>query len=90
MNAEKGGGPARGELTNRVVTRTTLPPSQPQLDGPATFRGQSGDDERKPGYLPPPSISVKPAAPPPPPRVVTPPLPPVRLGLPEFAPATKN
>lgn len=85
MNAERGG-PARGELTNRVVTRTTLPPSQPQLDGPATFRGQSGDEERKPGYLPPPTISVKPTAPPPP-KIVAPPLPPVRLGLPEFGPA---
>ncbi|MFO0811539.1 MAG: hypothetical protein U0746_23155 [Gemmataceae bacterium] len=85
MNAQNGGGPARADLTNRVVTRTTLPPAQPQLDPNPVVRGQAGEEEKaRPTHLPP-VISVKPA--PPPPKAVVPPLPPVRLGLPEFGPA---
>src|SRR5262249_10493898 len=37
--------PASGELTGRVVTRTSVPPALPDLAAPV-FRGQTGETER--------------------------------------------
>ena len=89
--------PATTDVAARSFVRNTAPPAQPQLDaaGPVV-RGQSSDwlDEprpptgtltSRPSHLPEsrPDMSV------PPMRVPTgalPPLPPVRLGLPEFGP----
>jgi hypothetical protein len=73
----------------RLVTRQTAPPAEPLLEGAATARGQSDDERGNSGR---PTANVAPLSVPPPATArsnSTPPLPPpVRLGVPEFGPAT--
>jgi hypothetical protein len=87
---------AQAKPQANLLVRQTAPPAQPQLDpaGPVA-RGQSDDESRAPGtltsrpaYLPDSSAAtVTPLrVPPPPPMPITPQVPPVRLGVPEFGP----
>lgn len=85
------------DQANRLVTRQTSPPAQPLLEIAGTARGQSDDDPRSQASnrskSPDRTVAVVPTLSVPPPATrsaaSTPTLPPpVRLGLPEFGPAT--
>jgi hypothetical protein len=90
------------DSSGRLVTRQTVPPAQPLLEGSPTARGQSDDDQRwgtmtssrpsqLPDRLPAPPAILKPLTVPPPAsrsQSMSPLPPPVRLGLPEFGPAS--
>jgi len=88
--------PARTDPASRTVVRQTAPPAPPQLEpaGPVA-RGQSDDDPRhatltsRPSHLPeraPEPAAVPAVQLPPPASRPAPPMPPVRLGTPEFGP----
>jgi hypothetical protein len=92
--------PVAAAPVGRSVTRTTIPPSQPEMAMAPTFRGtsaRSGDegdrfrDIGRPTHLP--DVVPAAAAPPPPPLNDPPPPPPlilpdvpIRLGPPQFLP----
>lgn len=91
MIAANPSGRASATAVSREVVRLTAPPAQPQIEpAGATFRGQAGDDRGRPSYLPPPPPGVKPlnsnGHPATNRSAASTPPPPVRLGLPEFAP----